>query len=287
LKKNIIISLVFCIILFLFITKLPYGIDSEVNKTIPVQTDKDLLTIHFVDVGQGDCIYIHLGNYNMIIDAGNNIDGKRIVAYLKERNVTRLDYVIATHSDADHIGGLDNVIESFDIGQIYMPKVGTGTKTFEDVLDVIIEKKQKVKIPKGGDTLNFSEAEIEFIGPLRVYDSNNNNSIVIRLIHYHNTFLFTGDMEKEAEKDILEAGYRIEADVLKIGHHGSNTSTTKKFLKAVNPAYGVISCGKDNVHGHPHKKVLRRLKKEGVEIYRTDQRGTIIFSSNGEQIGIE
>lgn len=245
------------------------------------------LTVHFVDVGQGDCILIVSDNQTMLIDAGNNKDGSEVVKYIKDQGIKKLDYVIGTHPDADHIGGLDNVIKAFDIGKVYMPKKQHNTKTFEDVLVAIKNKGLKVTSPKVGDTLKLGDAVVTFLGPVSSYEDNNNNSIVVKVEHGKNSFLMTGDASLDAEVDLLKNKEALQADVLKVGHHGSHSSTSKKFLEAVKPTYAVISCGVDNSYGHPHKETMNYLNNAGITIYRTDQDQTIRMTSDGKELTIK
>jgi len=246
------------------------------------------LKVHFIDVGQADSILIQNNEKTMLIDAGNNADSDDVVTYIKSQNIEKLDYVVGTHPHEDHIGGLDAVIESFDIGVIYMPKATSTTKTFEDVLHAIAKKSMKVTTPIPGTTVNFGEASFTILAPNSDnYKETNNYSIVIKLEHGNNSFLFTGDAEDVSEKEMIERGYDLTADVLKVGHHGSSSSTTQEFLTKVNPKYAVICVGKDNKYGHPHRETMELLNKKSIKIYRTDESGTIIAVSDGEAITFE
>lgn len=245
----------------------------------------DGMKVHFIDVGQADSILIQSDEATMLIDGGNNADGEAVVDYIKSQNIKKLDYVIGTHPHEDHIGGLDAVIESFDIGAVYMPKAMSTTKTFEDVLKAISNKGLKVNTPIPGTNINLGSAVFTILAPnSERYESTNNYSIVIKLTNGKNSFLFTGDAESISEKEMLAKGFDLYAEVLKVGHHGSTTSTTKEFLDMVNPRYAIISVGKDNQYGHPHKEILDRLRKKNIIVYRTDESGTIIASSDGESI---
>ncbi|MEA4960435.1 MAG: ComEC/Rec2 family competence protein [Lutispora sp.] len=245
----------------------------------------DGMKVHFIDVGQADSILIQSDEATMLIDGGNNADAEAVVDYIKSQNIKKLDYVIGTHPHEDHIGGLDAVIESFDIGAVYMPKAMSTTKTFEDVLKAISNKGLKVNTPIPGTNINLGSAVFTILAPnSERYESTNNYSIVIKLTNGKNSFLFTGDAESISEKEMLAKGFDLYAEVLKVGHHGSTTSTTKEFLDMVNPRYAIISVGKDNQYGHPHKEILDRLRKKNIIVYRTDESGTIIASSDGESI---
>lgn len=246
------------------------------------------LKVHFIDVGQADSILIQNGSNIMLIDAGNNSDDQAIVDYIKKLNITKFDYVIGTHPHEDHIGGLDTVINNFKVDKIMMPKVSHNTKTFEDVLLAIKNKDLKVTTPITGADFELGDAKFTILAPNSdSYDNLNDYSVVLKLIHGNNSFLFTGDAEKISEDEVLRK-YKdqLKSDVLKVGHHGSTTSSSPAFIKAVSPKHSIISVGKDNSYGHPDNIVLNRLKTYG-EIYRTDQDGTIIATSDGEKITFE
>lgn len=248
------------------------------------------LKVHYIDVGQGDSILIQKDGETMLIDAGDNESGKVVVDYLKKNHVSKIDYLIGTHPHSDHIGGLDTVIENFDIGKVMMPKVTHTSKTFEDVLLALKKKDLKLILPKAEDTYGLGDAKWKILAPNgEEYDNFNNYSLVIQLLYKNNSFLFTGDAESQSEKEILQANKKnsLISDVLKIGHHGSSTSTTDEFLQAIQPKVAVISLGKENSYGHPHKEILEKLKKNQVTIFRTDLNGTIIATSDGEQITFE
>lgn len=241
------------------------------------------LEVHFIDVGQADCILVKNNNNAMLIDAGNNDDGDIIKSYLKEQNITRLDYVIGTHPHEDHIGGLDIVINNYDIGTIIMPRKTTTTKTFEDVVKAVKNKGLVITNPVVGTKYALGGAEFTILAPNKDYgDELNNYSVGVRLVYRNNSFVFTGDAEAEAEKDIMATGLELKADVLKLGHHGSSTSTSSQFLKTVSPKYAVITCGKDNDYGHPHKETMEKVKN--IDVYRTDEQGNIIAISDGNNI---
>ncbi|MDO5518890.1 MAG: MBL fold metallo-hydrolase [bacterium] len=257
---------------------------TELPKKETSDSSASNLEVHFIDVGQGDCILLRSDNQTMLIDAGDNNYGKGVVTYLSNLGIKKLDYLVGTHPDADHIGGLDNVISSLDIGKIYMPKKQSNTKTFEDVLTAIAKKGLKVSSPKVGDTFTLGSANISVLGPINTYEDNNNNSIVLKVTHGKNSFLLTGDAELEAEEDMVASGEDLSATVLKVGHHGSHSSTSRSLLDKVNPTYAVISCGVDNKYGHPHTETMTYLKRYNVTVYRTDQQKTIVMTSDGKKI---
>lgn len=246
------------------------------------------LKVCYIDVGQADSILIQQGSHNMLIDAGNNDDSDLVVKYLKNNGVKKLDYVIGTHPHEDHIGGLDEVIKNFDIGMLYMPKVSNTTKTFKDVLIAAQGKNLKITEPKVNSTFKLGNANCTILAPNATkYDDLNNYSIVTKIKFGNNSFLFTGDAEGISERQIASKQLDIKADVLKVGHHGSHSSTTDDFLTKVNPKYAVIMCGKYNDYGHPHKETLIKLSNKNVEVYRTDEVGTITAISDGNTISFD
>ena len=242
------------------------------------------MRVHFIDVGQADCALFASDGHFTVIDGGNNDDAETIVTYLQEQGVQTLDAVVGTHPHEDHIGSLDAVINSFDVEKVYMPKILHTSQTFEDVLDAIANKGLQITSPKPGDTFSFGACQVEVMGPWQEYSDFNNNSIVLRVTAGETSFLFMGDAEKTAEEDMRKAGCDLKADVLKVGHHGSSTSTSDGFLQAVFPKYAVISVGEGNSYGHPEHVTLEKLESSGVEIYRTDRQGTVVCCSDGEEI---
>lgn len=267
------------------ITSNPVVTSNPIVTSNPVGNTK--LQVHFIDVGQGDCILVTSGKQSMLIDAGNNKDGNAVVQYLKSVGITSLDYVVGTHPDADHIGGLDVVIKKLDVKKVLMPKKQHTTKTFEDVLLAVKEKGLKITAPKVGDQMMLGDATITVLGPAKSYEDNNNNSIVLKVEYGTTSFLMTGDAELEAELDELQSGYDLSSTVLKVGHHGSHSSTSKQFLDAVKPTYAVISCGVDNSYGHPHVETMNNLQDAKVTVYRTDEDKTIIMTSDGSSLEIK
>lgn len=242
------------------------------------------LTVHFMDVGQGDAVLIACGGEYMLIDAGDNSKGTAVQNYLTKQGVKTLKYVVGTHPDADHIGGMDVVLYKFDCNTVIMPDVTSDTATYRDVLDAMKAKGYRNTVSKPGNSYTLGDARFVIAGPGKAYEDTNNNSIVIRMTHGDNSFLFTGDMEEQAEADILQGKVSLQADVLKVGHHGSSSSSSEAFLEAVSPSYAVISCGEDNSYGHPHSQTLNVLRKMGVQVFRTDEQGTITASSDGSKI---
>ena len=239
--------------------------------TIPNDT---ALRVYCFDVGQGDSILITNRNETMLIDASTNDMGKTVVNDIEKLGIERIDYLVGTHPHEDHIGGLDEVIKNFDIGKIYMPKVSTNTKSYEDVLDSIAKKKLKVSSPKIGDKFTVGDAECEIMHIGNSEEDLNADSIVIKMEYNGISYLFTGDANYEVENS--RSWPKI--DILKVGHHGSNTSSTAKFLNQLQPKIALISCGKNNDYGHPGESTMKRLEKIGAKIYRTDKDQTIMIT---------
>lgn len=243
------------------------------------------MKVHFLDVGQADCIIIESDGHFMIVDAGNNDDGTMVVNYLKKLGVTTLDYVIGTHPHEDHIGGLDHVIRSFDVGTVILPEKTHTTVTFSEVVDAIMDKDMSITVPIVGTEYNIGNGTFTIIAPNKDYkDELNNWSVGIKLTNGNNSFVMCGDGEIEAEYDVCDNGIDISGDVLKVGHHGSDTSTSEAFLKAVSPEFAVISVGVENQYGHPASDTLEKLKDRNIKYFRTDEQGTIVATSNGRNI---
>lgn len=248
---------------------------------------KGILNVHFLDVGQGDSIFIELPDEKtMLIDAGENYHGEGIKNYIGDCGYSKIDYLVATHPHADHIGSMGYIVRNMDIGSVYMPKAAANTKTYENLLESISDKGLKITSAKAGLTIaEESDYTINVVAPVTIDEDNlNNSSAVIKLTYKDNTFLFTGDAEK---KELETITYDISADILKVGHHGSTTSTTEEFLNAVNPSYAVISAGEGNSYGHPHKETLDLLEEFNCKVYRTDIDKTVVFSSDGKTISVK
>lgn len=244
-----------------------------------------ILKIHYIDVGQGDSILLQQGGHNMLIDTGTNDSTDSLISYLSKQNIGKIDYLVLTHPHEDHIGGADKVIEKFNVGTIIMPKITQTTKTYKDVVAAMNTKKLKAEAPVPGSAFKLGDANCEILGPINSNKEDlNTYSIVMKVTFGSNSFMFTGDAQTSNEKDMIKKGYNLKADVLKVGHHGSRTSSSEAFLEAVNPKYAVISCGKGNDYGHPHKEIMDRLQKLGIKVYRTDESGTIICTSDGKNI---
>ena len=242
---------------------------------------EERIQIHFFDVGQADSILLISNNKTMLIDAGTNDAGETVVKNIKNLGIEKIDYLVGTHPHEDHIGGLDDVIKNFEIGTIYMPKIQTNTKTFEDVLDAVSDKGLKISAPQVGDKFEVGNIECEIMCSdlelAKEEDNLNLSSIVIRAVFENQSYLFMGDSETENEVSRTWP----QTNVLKVGHHGSKTSSSQKFLNQVLPQIAIIQVGEDNSYSHPHKEVLNRLNKLGTLIYKTDENKNILIESDG------
>ena len=244
------------------------------------------VSIHVIDVGQGDSILIKTpDNKNMLIDSGDENSGNTVKRYLKKQKISKLDIVIATHPDSDHIGGLDDIIYDFNIDKIYMPNKENNTSSYNDIITACNKKNLDIIKASKGMNLNLgSSVSIKILSPSTTHEDTNLNSIVLNLSYKNKDFLFTGDAEYKNETDIIN-NYNLEdVDFLKIGHHGSKTSTSDAFLKNTSPDVAIISCGYKNRYNHPHKETLDSLMKYHIPIYRTDEQGDLVFYSDGDTI---
>lgn len=252
-----------------------------------VESVTGTLQVHFIDVGQGDSILISQGDHHMLIDAGENDCGTKVQSYLTSQKVEHLDYIVGTHPDADHMGGLDVVIYKFDCDHVLLSGYEKDTRTYEDVIMAIKEKNRQPEYPVAGEEFSLGEASVKVLAPREGADygeESNNYSIALKVTYGEKSFLFTGDCEEEAENDMLFSGLDLTADVMKAAHHGSNSSNTEEFLRAVSPKSVVISCEEGNDYGHPRAEVLNNLRSMGVSVYRTDEQGTVVATCNGQEI---
>lgn len=257
------------------------------NQNDYINTNNDLLKVHYLDVGQGDSIFIELpNNETMLIDAAESYQSEKIINYLKNLNYQKIDYVIGTHPHTDHIGGLKDIINTFEIGKIYMPKVVSTTKTYENLLMAIKDKNLKINTAKAGTSIIDTDTlKINILAPnSETYTELNNYSAVTKITYGTTKFLFMGDAEKLSENEIKE---NVSADVIKIGHHGSNTSSSIDFIKKVKAKYGIISVGLNNKYNLPKEETITNWENSGTKIYLTSTNGTIRASSDGTNIKIE
>lgn len=248
------------------------------------------LQVYFIDVGNADSILIRQGEVNALIDAGERGDGDDVLAYLNQQGVKKLDLVIATHPHADHIGGMADVINGIPVDKFvmsFMPEDETPTTaTYLNMLEALDNKSVPVEEAKPGTVYMLGTAQLTVLAPLSESDEANNISVVTRLTFGERSFLFMGDAETDVEDELLISGRPLSADVIKLGHHGSNTSSSQAFLTKVDPDYAIIACGKGNSYGHPHGEVLSRLDKMDVDIYRADVHGHIAIATDGKNLTI-
>ncbi|TCS80344.1 ComEC/Rec2 family competence protein [Tepidibacillus fermentans] len=262
-------------------------VSNEPTTTTNEPTPTGKLEVRFLNVGQGDATLVKFPSGKvMLVDGGNNQYGQAVVNYIKDAGVKSIDIMVATHPDADHIGGLDVVLQNFVVKKFYAPKVANNTKSYEDMLLAVKNEGIGISSATAGVKLDVGAgATAEMVGPIKNYGSSdmNNNSAVIRIVHGSTSFLLTGDAEIESESDMIASGKTLKSTVLKVGHHGSKSSTSLSFLNAVSPSYAVISVGHNN-YGHPTTEILNRLSSKGIKIFRTDKQGTIIATSNGSKV---
>ena len=242
--------------------------------------------VHFIDVGQGDAALILCDDESMLIDGGKPEASSIIYTYLKKLNIEKLNYIVCSHADDDHIGGLSAPLANMTVENILAPETPADTRSYRSIIEKSHEQGITIRHPKHGESMDFASSTIDFYGPLTESENDRNNgSIVMKVIFGETSFLFTGDAEREEEQQILDAGYDISSTVLKVGHHGSANSTTYPFLREMMPKYAVISVGK-NSYGHPTEDALSRLRDAGTEVYRTDMQGDIIAKSDGKTVSI-
>ncbi|KRU24194.1 MBL fold metallo-hydrolase [Clostridium botulinum] len=280
-KKNLIIT---CLLICLSIVFT--ACSQQSSNAVNTSNKSNELKVHYIDVGQGDSILVQTKDKNILIDAGTRKSSDSLISYLKKQHIKKLDYVIATHPHEDHIGGMPKVIEEFEISNFYAPKKTANTKIFKDMILQLKKKNLKINVAKKGISLDLSNnSSLDFLAPVKDnYENTNDSSAVVKLTHRNTKFLFTGDAEKTSEKDILNSNEDLSSNVLKVGHHGSHSSSSKEFLDKINPKIAIISCGKNNDYGHPHKETMKELNKRNIEVYRTDIDGNIVLTSDGENI---
>lgn len=279
---------ILALILLIFTAFLAVGCSNDPDQTTTptavagnAQSD---LELHFLDVGQGLSIFAKSGDQTMLYDGGDRDYSSFVVSYLKQQEVTDLDYVIASHYDSDHINGLIGALHTFTADTIIGPDYAPDTKTFRSLISQVSELGKEVLHPQPGDSFQFGDATITVLAPYTVSSNSNNNSVAIRIDYGQNSFIFTGDAEHTEETAMVDSGMNLECDVLVLGHHGSASSTSWDFLEKTVPAYAVISCGLGNSYGHPHEETMEKMESMEIELFRTDRQGTIIAVSDGDTI---
>lgn len=284
-KSGQLITIVVFIIIGIVSLYTTSGKDVKLNK--PVGETAGVMEVHYLDVGQGDAAYIKVNGFDILIDAGDNGKEELLLSQLKEFNIDDFEMIIATHPHADHIGGMAEVFRDYDVESFYMPNATHTTKTFENMVKAISEEGIKINTIKEGMSFDFGPgAKMEVYSPIyESYEEFNDYSPIMKLTFGETDFIFTGDAEYHAEEEVV-AKYPndLKAEVLKFGHHGSSTSSTRAFVESVDPDYGIISCGLDNSYGHPHRETLDKITKYEIESYRTDTQGQITLTSDGKTI---
>lgn len=294
-KKKLFTSIIGVIIVLLsllFGKELPEGFTDLFSGSSDSQeefldTGGEKLVVTYLDVGQADCTILQCGESSMMIDGGGRGTAKEVIEAAKELGIKQFDYIVATHSHEDHIGGLPKVIRAFEVKNVVFREEDKDTKIYEDFKSAVKESGATVIVPKPGVSFKFGNALVEIFAPRETeYDNTNNYSAALVVTFGKEKFLFTGDAEEESEAQMLELGTLPDVDVFQAGHHGSETSNSEAFLKVVNPAYAIISCGVDNKYGHPHAAVIARFEDMDMQIYRTDVMGTITIKTDGKTLDI-
>jgi len=277
------------VIIILILSIFADGGDDSGNKN--PQTSLGSVEVHYIDVGQGDCILIESDNHNMLIDCGESSESDEVMAYLQSQNISHLDYVVGTHPHSDHMGGMSSIVDNFEIDNFLMPYIPDDdmptTKYFEKLLVSLDNKNMDIKNPESGDKISLGYAEFIVVAPnQKEYSNTNNYSIGLIMTHGDNSFIFTGDAESSAEEEMINNGLLKDIDVYKAGHHGSSTSSSEEFLDVIKPEYAVIMCGEGNSYGHPNDDAVERISKyvPDENILRTDLKGSIVAESDGKTI---
>ena len=272
--------------------------DVSTDATVPPEEDNNDTTVippaelpedstfevHYLDVGQGDCSLVLCDGHAMLIDGGESSESSKVYAYLKQHGISHLDYMVASHAHSDHIGGLSGALNYATVDTAFCPVTDYDSKTFDSMVKYLDKQGIGITVPSAGDEFMLGSAHVQVLGPQKIYDDPNDTSIVMKVTYGETSFLFTGDAERTAEADILDAGYDLSSTVLKVGHHGSDTSTSYPFLREIMPEYAVIQVGKDNSYGHPTEDTLSRLRDAEVKVYRNDLQGDIVCSSDGKTV---
>ena len=258
--------------------------DVQSESTEQANTEKEMMRVHFLDVGQGLCVLAQFGEDVLIYDGGGQDTSSFVVAYLKEQGITEIDYLISSHYDADHVSGLIGCLYAFDVKNVIGSDYVHDSKLYTSFQKAVAQEGLTVRHPSVGTKYQLGDALITILAPAEIVEDSNANSVAIKLTYGESDFIFTGDADHYSERAMLTSGIDLDCDVLSVGHHGSSDATSVEFLNATLPDYAVISCGRDNDYGHPHKEVLESLNKFGVEILRNDELGTIVMETDGAVI---
>ena len=286
-------TVIFILVVFLLFGAVSCGLVSDLidasnrEELSAASPDGTTMTVVFIDVGQGDsALVISPSGKTMLIDAGEYEAYGDVVSTLAQYGITHIDYVVASHPHSDHIGCMNLIIDNYSIGEVFMPDVAHTSKTFEKLVDSVLEKELSATVAKAGVTIDFGDGVtcIMFSPVQEEYEDLNDYSPIMRISYADASFMFTGDAGVLPESEVVKANRNLRADVLKLGHHGSSTATSEEFLRAVNPQYAVISLGEDNSYGHPHEEVMALLEKNAVPYCRTDEMGNIVFTTDGNGV---
>lgn len=265
--------------------------NTQVNLNKPDQQNTNIvlqegeMVIHFLDIDQGLCILVQSEGENLIYDGGDKKTADEVVAYLKEQGVETIDYLISSHYDSDHVSGLINCLENFDVEYVISSDYVHESKTYENFIAAVEAKGLTPNHPAVGETFTFGNGGFTILAPETIdEDDSNANSVAIKLVNGNHSFIITGDAEMKNEAEMCETGIDLECDILVPGHHGSATATSWDFLEATLPEYAVISCGQDNSYGHPHEETMEKLESANVQVFRTDIQGTIVATSDGTNL---
>ena len=276
-RKNKLISLFLSLFLLLF-TLAP-----QAALTVTAETNGEM-AVHFLDVGQGNAILVQSGGQNLLYDGGDQNHADEVVSYLQQQNVQTIDYMISSHYDEDHLGGLIPCLNTFEVSNVLGSDYVHTSNLFNTFMNTATANAIIVQYPSVGDTFDFGTGSFTVLAPSGISQNSNDNSLVIKLENGSNSFIFTGDAEETSEQDMISTGMNLDCDVLSIGHHGSASSTTWDFLEATSPSYAVISCGVNNQYNHPSAETMGRLSDMEIPVFRTDKQGTIIAVSDGTTI---
>lgn len=259
------------------------------SKPIEISTEPGSeAVVHFINVGQADSTLIQNGEDTILVDCGNRDDAALVIEYLNGLGIEQIDYFVATHPHEDHIGCAGEILTNFEVDTLLKPDVENDTACYRNMMEAAEKNNVNIVYPEAGETFQLTQSSFQVLGPIEIDKEDlNNDSIVLRYDFGETSFLLAGDAERESEHAILDAGLDVAADVLKVGHHGSSTSTSYPWLREIMPQYAVIMCGKDNSYGHPHDETTSKLRDAEVELYRTDENGTIVFISDGEDLRVE